>query len=80
MIQKTLQLIKENTGLALNLCDYFTGIKECAKGKYFNIVLPEKICESKDYVTLQRVSKKYGLIKVEPNGVRRVAVFSSTEP
>ena len=80
MIQKTLQLIKDNTGLVLTLCDYFTGIKEYPTGKYFNIVLPEKTCESKDYVTLQRFSEKYGLIKVEPNGVRRVAIFFSTEP
>ena len=75
MIQKTLQLIKDNTGLELALCDYFTGIKESPKGKYFNIILNYKTCESLDYICLQRFSEKYGLIKIEPNGVRRVAIF-----
>ena len=75
MIQKTLQLIKDNTALDLILCDYFTGIRENSKGKYFNIVLIDKTCESLDYVCLQRFSEKYGLIKIEPNGVRRVAIF-----
>ena len=75
MIQKTLQLIKDNTGLELTLCDYFTGIKESPKGKYFNIILNDKTCESLDYICLQRFSEKYGLIKIEPNGVKRVAIF-----
>ena len=75
MIQKTLQLIKDNTGLVLTLCDYFTGIKESPKGKYFNIILNDKTCESLDYVSLQRFSEKYGLIRIEPNGVKRVAIF-----
>ena len=75
MIQKTLQLIKDNTGLVLTLCDYFTGIREGPKGKYFNIVLIDKTCESLDYVYLQRFSEKYGLIRIEPNGVKRVAIF-----
>jgi hypothetical protein len=75
MIQETLDLIKEKTGLSLVLCDHFAGVQKCFSGEYFNVVLPDKICESNDYIELKRFSKKYGLVRVEPNGVRRVAIF-----
>jgi hypothetical protein len=38
-IPETLETIKEQTGLVLNLCDHFTGIKEHNGKKYFNIIL-----------------------------------------
>lgn len=76
LIESTLILIKELTGLSLTLCDYFKGIKKNANGeKYFNIELKERISESKEYTKLLRVAERYNVIKVAPNGLSRVAIF-----
>jgi len=70
-----LDLIKEQIGLELNLCDYFTGIKEHNGQKYFNVILSQRTSESQDFDKLKRFAEQYKLIKVEPNGLKRVAVF-----
>jgi len=70
-------LIKEQTGLELGLCDYFTGIKEHNGSKYFNVILPKRTSESNEYDILKRFADKYQLISVEPNGLKRVAVFEN---
>jgi hypothetical protein len=75
MIDKTLALIKRYTGLELQLCDYFTGVKKSGKDKYFNIILSDPIYESREHATLERFANQYGLIKVEPNGYKRLAIF-----
>lgn len=75
MILHTLQLIKEQTGLDLNPCDYFTGIKELNGEKYFNVILKQRISESNEYIILKRFETKYKLIRVEPNGLKRVSIF-----
>ena len=72
-----LDLIKEQIGLELNLCDYFTGIKEHNGQKYFNVILSQRTSESKEYEELERFADKYKLIAVEPNGVNRVAIFQN---
>ena len=74
-IPETLELIKEQTGLELELCDYFTGIKEHNSRKYFNVILSQRTSESKEYDVLKRFADKYKLISVIPNGLKRVAVF-----
>lgn len=76
-IPETLELIKGQIGLKLELCDYFTGIKEHNGRKYFNVILSQRTSESKDYDTLKRFTDKYKLISVEPNGLKRVAVFQN---
>ena len=76
-IPETLELIKEQTGLELELCDYFTGIKEHNGRKYFNVILSQRTSESKAYEVLKRFADKYKLISVEPNGVKRVAIFQN---
>ena len=76
-ISDTLNLIKEQIGLELQLCDYFTGIKEMNGRKYFNVILLERTSESKDYDLLRRFAKKHKLISVEPNGLNRVSVFQN---
>lgn len=76
-IAETLELIKEQTGLELNLCDYFTGIKEHNGRKYFNVILSQRTSESKEYDTLKRFADKYKVISVEPNGLKRVAIFQN---
>lgn len=70
-----LDLIKEQIGLELNLCDYFTGIKEHNGQKYFNVILSQRTSESQDFDKLKRFAEQYKLIKVESNGLKRVAVF-----
>ena len=76
-IPEILELIKEQTGLKLELCDYFTGIKEHNGRKYFNVILLQRTSESKEYDRLKRFADKYKLISVEPNGLKRVAVFQN---
>jgi len=75
MINKTLKHIEDQTGLKLSTCDYFKGIKKLNGNKYFNIVLNENTSESKEYNTLEKFANKYKTIKIEPNGVKRVAIF-----
>jgi len=77
MIKKTLRLIEEQIGIQLKLCDYFTGLRE-TRGtgeRYFNVVLDVRTSESREYTNLEQYSKKYGSIRVEPNGFKRVAIF-----
>jgi hypothetical protein len=76
-IHETLELIKNQTGLELELCDNFTGLKEHKGRKYFNVSLPQRTSESKEYDTLKRFASKYKSISVEPNGLKRVAVFQN---
>lgn len=77
-IAKTLELIKKQTGLELDLCDYFKGIKEHNGRKYFNVVLAQRTSESKDYDILKRFADKYKIISVEPNGLKRVAILQNS--
>jgi hypothetical protein len=74
-ISETLALIKEQTGLNIKLCEYFSGIRESNGEKYFNAVLDERTSESKDFDTLERFCKKYKTLKIEPNGLKRIAIF-----
>jgi len=75
MIDLTLKYIEEQTGLKLLPCDYFIGMKELAGEPYFNVVLNEQTSESKDFDKLKRFAEKYKTIRIEPNGVKRVAIF-----
>jgi uncharacterized protein YebE (UPF0316 family) len=74
-IYNVLDLIKEQTGLELELCDYFTGIREHNGRKYFNVILSQRTSESKEYDKLKRFADQYKIISVEPNGLRRVSIF-----
>ena len=74
-INETLEMIKEQTGLELQLCDYFTGIKYHAGKPYFNVMLDKRTSESADFVKLERFSDKYKSIEVAPNGVNIVAIY-----
>ena len=76
-IPEILELIEEQTGLKLELCDHFTGIKEHNGRRYFNVILSQITSESKDYDTLKRFADKYKMISVEPNGLKRVAIFQN---
>ena len=75
MIAKTLELIKHHTGIELQLCDYFTGVQKSYHGSYFNVILKDPLFASRDHTILERFANQYGLIKVEPNGYKRLAIF-----
>ena len=75
VIQEILENIKELTGLALTMCDYFTGLRTSGDQKYFNVILPTRTSEAFEYTKLLQFSRKYGTIAVEPNGVSRLAIF-----
>lgn len=75
MIEETLKLIKEQIGLDLKLCHDFTGIQTHNGKKYFNVVLQEKTSDSKEFDKIKYFAKKYKLIHIEQNGLKRIAIF-----
>ena len=75
MITETLELIKNQIGLDLELCDCFSGVKTLNGKKYFNIVFNQRISESQEYSKLEAFSKKSKHINVEPNGLKRASIF-----
>lgn len=68
----TVEYLKETFGVEVELCDYFKGNDD-----YVNIIFKDRLTESKDYdllvAGLKKFNKEYS--KVEPNGVRRAALF-----
>ncbi len=74
-IKEPLTLIEEQTGLRLELCDHFTGVRFFNGKPYFNVVLKDKISESLDYDNLKRWSDKHKTIKIENNGLKRLSIF-----
>ena len=75
MITKTIELIKEQTGIGVKLCEDFTGLLKHGDRKYFNIILEKRTSESEDYTALEVFANKFKLIAVEPNGLKRVAIY-----
>jgi hypothetical protein len=73
-IQSTLEYIKNQLGIDLVLCDYFTGLRKFNDQYYFNIEV-EKKDEDRTIPALKRLSREYGVIKdIQSNGVTRWAV------
>lgn len=75
LISDTLKLIKDQTGLELQLCDYFTGLQMCEGVNYFNVILKDRVWCSKEYDILTRFANKYNLIRVESCGPNRISIF-----
>ena len=74
-IKEVLCLIEEQTGLRLNLCNDFPGIHFFNGRPYFNITLEHRLSESTEYNTLERFALVHPGVNVEPNGLKRIAVF-----
>lgn len=74
-IQKVLDFIKSQIGLKLTPDSDFSGIKMHNGKKYFNVILNQRTSESDEFNLLDRFAKKGKLLKVEPNGLDRVAIF-----
>lgn len=75
IINDTLELIHKQTGLKLELSEDFTGLQKHKNQKYFNVEIKDRISESKEYDILLRFANQYKLIKVEPNGPNRLAIY-----
>lgn len=67
--------IKEQVGIDLTLCEDFAGIHWHKNKRYFNVITEEPVHESKVYDALLRLTKKGVISSVEPNGVKRLAIF-----
>lgn len=74
-ISEVLDYLKKQIGIDLKPCEHFKGIQTYNGRKYFNVVLSERISESKEFEKLKRFEKKYKILTFEPNGVDRVSVF-----
>ena len=67
-IQTTLNLIQEQTGIILQE----TGT---SKRNYFNVSIPERVSEWVDFNKLNSFANKYNLIRIEPNGLKVLAIY-----
>lgn len=79
LINKTLDLIEAQTGLCLTLCDRFTGLRSNGEKPYFNVIVRDRVCQSKEFAKLVRFSNSMQLIEVEPNGVNRIAIYPNID-
>lgn len=75
IIEKVLKTIKLQTGLDLTLDTHFSGLFTHKGQKYFNIELQRPVSESKEYDLLQKFANKTKMIRIEPNGAKRIAIF-----
>lgn len=77
LIEKTLKTIKEQVNVDLDLCDYFTGVKDFGRDEYyFNVLLKDnRVSESKDFDKLCVFSRNYNMFRVEPCGLDRVSII-----
>lgn len=74
-IESIINLLKDQTGVVVEKCESFPGIFFNG-GRYFNVVLKERVSESRDYTKLCEFCMKYGTtLKIEPNGLNRIAIF-----
>ncbi len=81
LIINTLWEIKEQTGVELTPCDYFTGLKKNESSYTFSALLSDnRISESLDYIKVVNYVKKYTCIRIEPNGVKRIAIHIPYDP
>lgn len=74
-INDTLTLIEEQTGLRLELCEHFKGIRYFNYKPYFNVILKDKISESLEYLKIKRWSDQYRILHIESNGLKRISIF-----
>ncbi|WP_312306499.1 hypothetical protein [Chryseobacterium sp.] len=76
LIMNKIEEIKKHIGVQLVPCEYFSGIQTCDSGKkYFNVILQQRTSESDVFTKLLGL-KKYKIVsKIEPNGLKRVAIF-----
>ena len=71
-----LEYIKAQIGLDLQLCDYFTDVKEHNGHPYFNVILSDRVSECTSQLrALEQLAAKSSIIHdIQPNGVSRIAI------
>jgi len=73
--EAVIDFVKLQTGIKLELCDFFTKVKRMNGKKYFNVVFKTRQEFSKYYPILQRLELSYKCVSFQPNGDCRLAVF-----
>jgi BarA-like signal transduction histidine kinase len=69
--QQFIETIKSTTNLEVEFCETFNNNEQ----DYYSIMLKDKLWVSQEYNQLIRAQKQGFLKDVQPNGVRRVAVW-----
>lgn len=73
---RILNFIYEQTGLKLNVDDYFNQIENHQSKRYFNVDLGERLYLSTKFEKLKRLATYSETIhNVEANGTKRVAIY-----
>ena len=75
LISDKISEIKKFSGVELVADDYFKGIYEANGKKYFNVEIKDRVSESNIISKLQGAIKSKVISKVEPNGVKRLAIY-----
>lgn len=72
--------IREQIGVVVEPCDYFTGVRQTGGLAYVNLMLRQRTSESRDFDAIERLCACSSMIeRVEPNGPTRVAAFLKQE-
>ena len=75
-IAALMRFIKVYSELTLHADEDIKGIKTYKGAEYCNVILRQRTSESIEFQNLERLSSNSGIItRVEPNGLRRVAIF-----
>lgn len=70
---KALEFIKDQIGLELELCDYFTEVQDGNGNPGFNVTLKDRLWGSQEYNKLIRLQQNSAVLaEIQPNGVRRL--------
>lgn len=75
-VQEIQTYIEKQTGLQLEICQDFPGLKVYKGKSYYNFLTKERFSESQEVLQLQRLAKRSNVIhSIEPNGLNRVAIL-----
>ena len=74
-IKEVLRMIEEQTGVCLDLCNDFPGVHFFKGRPYFNVMIQDRLSESTEYKKMQSFTLMHPGLKIEPNGLKRIAIF-----
>ena len=75
-LEKLQTYVKEQTGIVLEPCDYFSGEQTMGNEIYYNFILKNRVWDSQEFFSLNRLAQNSSLIsRIEPNGVERIAII-----
>ena len=68
-INKVIAEVKEQTGIEL------VSSKKNNKRSFFYVDIPTMVSEWSEYDKLERYASQYKTIRIEPNGVNKIAIY-----